>query len=106
MTKELARYFVTLIDRDLHFSFNEMGLPSYTCEWLEDQLIQENFDKVEEFIQKRYGEHENRRLLCCRSFRRKCRKSKELRYVEKRNEEYISNDKDSLRLWLESEVEE
>ena len=35
MTKELARYFFTLIDKDLYF------------------------DKVEEFIRKRYGEHEN-----------------------------------------------
>lgn len=59
MTKELARYFVTVIDRDLHFSFNEMGIPSGICEWLENQLMQENFDKVEEFIRKRYGEHEN-----------------------------------------------
>lgn len=59
MTKELARYFVTLIDRDLYFSFNGMGIPSGICEWLENQLMQENFDEVEEFIKKRYDEHEN-----------------------------------------------
>ncbi len=59
MTKELARYFVTLIDRDLYFSFNGMGIPSGICEWLENQLMRENFDKVEEFIKKRYDEHEN-----------------------------------------------
>lgn len=59
MTKELARYFFTLIDKDLYFSFDGMGLPNSACEWLENQLMQENFDKVEEFIQKRYGEHEN-----------------------------------------------
>lgn len=59
MTKELARYFFTLIDKDLYFSFDGMGLPNSACEWLENQLMQENFDKVEEFIQKRYDEHEN-----------------------------------------------
>ena len=59
MTKELARYFITMIDRDLYFSFDGMGLPNSACEWLENQLMQENFDKVEEFIQKRYDEHEN-----------------------------------------------
>lgn len=50
MTKELARYFLVVIDRDLHFSFNGIGLPNNACEWLENQLMQENFDKVEEFI--------------------------------------------------------
>ena len=59
MNKELARYFVKLIAEDLQFSFNGMGIPSYSCEWLENQLMQENFDKVEEFIKKRYDEHEN-----------------------------------------------
>ena len=59
MNKELARYFVKLIAEDLQFSFNGMGISSYSCEWLENQLIQGNFDKVEEFIQKRYDEHEN-----------------------------------------------
>lgn len=59
MTKELARYFFTLIDKDLYFSFDGMGLPNSACEWLENQLMQENFDKVEEFIQKRYDEHKN-----------------------------------------------
>lgn len=59
MTKELARYFVKLIAEDLRLSFNGMGIPSYSCEWLENQLIQENYDKVKEFIQKRYDEHEN-----------------------------------------------
>lgn len=59
MTKELARYFFTLIDKDLYFSFDGMGLPNSACEWLENQLIQENFDEVEEFIKKRYDEHEN-----------------------------------------------
>lgn len=52
MNKELARYFVKLIAEDLQFSFNGMGIPSYSCEWLENQLIQENYDKVKEFIQK------------------------------------------------------
>lgn len=56
MTKELARYFFMLIDKDLQFSFNGMGLPNNACEWLENQLIQENFDEVEEFINKRYDE--------------------------------------------------
>lgn len=59
MTKELARYFLTVIDRDLYFSFNGMGLPNSACEWLENQLMKENFDKVEEFIKKRYEEREN-----------------------------------------------
>lgn len=59
MNKELARYFVKLIAEDLQFSFNGMGIPSYSCEWLENQLIQGNYDEVEEFIKKRYDEHEN-----------------------------------------------
>jgi len=59
MTKELARYFVKLIAEDLQFSFNGMGIPSYSCEWLENQLIQENYDEAKEFIQKRYDELEN-----------------------------------------------
>ena len=59
MTKELARYFVKLIAEDLQFSFNGMGIPSYSCEWLENQLIQGNYDEVKEFIQKRYDELEN-----------------------------------------------
>jgi hypothetical protein len=59
MNKELARYFVKLIAENLQFSFNGMGIPSYSCEWLENQLMQENFDEVEEFIKKRYDEHEN-----------------------------------------------
>ena len=59
MDKVLARYFVKLIAENLQFSFNGMGIPSYSCEWLENQLIQENYDKVKEFIQKRYDELEN-----------------------------------------------
>lgn len=59
MNKELARYFVKLIAEDLQFSFNGMGIPNYSCEWLENQLIQGNYDEVKEFIQKRYDEHEN-----------------------------------------------
>ena len=59
MTKELARYFVKLIAEDLQFSFNGMSIPSYSCEWLENQLIQGNYDEVEDFIKKRYAEHEN-----------------------------------------------
>lgn len=59
MTKELARYFFRLIEEDLQFSFKGMGLPNNACEWLENQLMQGNFDKVEEFIKKRYDEHEN-----------------------------------------------
>lgn len=43
MNKELARYFVKLIAENLQFSFNGMGIPSYSCEWLENQLMQENF---------------------------------------------------------------
>lgn len=57
MTKELARYFVKLIAEDLQFSFNGMGLSSWNCEWLENQLIQENFNEIEKFIKKRYDEH-------------------------------------------------
>lgn len=56
MTKELARYFFVLINKDLQFSFDGMGLPNNACEWLENQLMQENFDEVEEFINKRYDE--------------------------------------------------
>ena len=56
MTKEFARYFFMLITKDLQFSFDGMGLPNDACEWLENQLMQENFDKVEEFINKRYDE--------------------------------------------------
>lgn len=76
MNKELARYFVKLIAEDLQFSFNGMGIPSYSCEWLENQLIQGNYDEVEEFIKKRYDEHENsakdtnvRGKKCKRKFR-------------------------------------
>lgn len=74
MNKELARYFVKLIAEDLRFSFNGMGLPNNACEWLENQLMQENFDKVEEFIKKRYDEHENTSKKkqiagCCCRFR-------------------------------------
>lgn len=58
MTKELARYFVKLIAENLQFSFNGMGIPSGICEWLESQLIQGNYDKVKDFIQKRYDELE------------------------------------------------
>jgi hypothetical protein len=61
MTKELARYFLVVIDRDLYFSFNGMGLPNSAYEWLENQLMKENFDKVEEFIKIRYDERENKR---------------------------------------------
>ena len=46
MNKELARYFVKLIAEDLQFSFNGMGIPSYSCEWLENQLMQGNFEDV------------------------------------------------------------
>lgn len=56
MTKELARYFFVLINKDLQFSFDGMGLPNNACEWLKNQLIQENFDEVEKFINKRYDE--------------------------------------------------
>lgn len=59
MDKVLARYFVKLIAENLQFSFNGMGIPSYSCEWLENQLIQGNYDEVKEFIQKRYDELEN-----------------------------------------------
>lgn len=78
MNKELARYFVKLIVEDLQFSFNGMGIPSYSCEWLENQLIQENYDEVEEFIKKRYDEHKNAskkkrkfRAMTCGEFCRK-----------------------------------
>ena len=57
MNKELARYFVKLTAENLQFSFNGMGIPSYSCEWLENQFIQENFNEIEEFIKKRYDEH-------------------------------------------------
>lgn len=59
MNKELARYFVKLIAENLQFSFNGMGISSYSCEWLENQLMQGNFEDVKEFIRKRYDEHEN-----------------------------------------------
>ncbi len=61
MNKCLARYFVKLISEDLQFSFNGMGIPSYLCEWLETQIMKENFDEVEEFIKKRYDERESTR---------------------------------------------
>lgn len=69
MTKELARYFVTVIDRDLYFLFNGMGIPSGICEWLEDQLIQEKFDEVEEFIKLRYDEQNKKRIKKKRKFK-------------------------------------
>ena len=76
MNKELARYFVKLTAENLQFSFNGMGIPSYSCEWLENQFIQENFNEIEEFIKKRYDEHENsakdtnvRGKKCKRKFR-------------------------------------
>lgn len=71
MTKELARYFLTLIDKDLYFSFNGMGLPNSACEWLENQLMQENFDKVEEFIKLRYTEQSEKAIKKKRKFRAK-----------------------------------
>lgn len=61
MNKCLARYFVKLISEDLQFSFNGMGIPSYCYEWLETQIMKENFDEVEEFIKKRYDERESTR---------------------------------------------
>lgn len=83
MTKELARYFLTLIDKDLYFSFNGMGLPNSACEWLENQLMQENFDKVEEFIKLRYTEQSEKAIKKKRKFRaitngEFCRKWKEI----------------------------
>lgn len=83
MTKELARYFLTLIDKDLYFSFNGMGLPNSACEWLENQLMQENFDKVEEFIKLRYTEQSEKAIKKKRKFRaitngEICRKWKEI----------------------------
>lgn len=69
MNKELARYFFMLINKDLQFSFNGMGLPNNTCEWLENQLMQENFDKVEEFIKLRYAEQNNKRIKKKHKFR-------------------------------------
>lgn len=69
MTKNLARYFLTLIDRDLYFSFNGMGLPNSAYEWLENQLMQENFDKVEEFIKLRYTEQNEKAIKKKRKFR-------------------------------------
>lgn len=62
MDKVLARYFVKLIAQNLQFSFNGMGISSYSCEWLENQLIQGNFDKVEEFIKLRYAEQNKKRI--------------------------------------------
>lgn len=90
MNKELARYFVKLIAENLQFSFNGMGIPSGICEWLESQLMQGNYDKVKEFIQKRYDELENSakdtnvptkkrkhklRAMTCQEFCQKWRKS-------------------------------
>lgn len=69
MTKELARYFLVVIDRDLYFSFNGMGLPNSACEWLENQLMQENFDTVEEFIKLRYAEKSEKAIKKKRKFR-------------------------------------
>lgn len=57
MNKELARYFVKLIAKDLEFSFNGMGIPSYNCEWLENQLTQGNYDNVIDYIKERYKEY-------------------------------------------------
>ena len=62
MDKVLARYFVKLIAENLQFSFNGMGIPSYSCEWLVLSLIQGNFDKVEEFIKLRYAEQNKKRI--------------------------------------------
>lgn len=69
MDKVLARYFVKLIAENLQFSFNGMGIPSYSCEWLENQLIQGNFDKVEEFIKLRYAEQNKKRIKKKHKFR-------------------------------------
>lgn len=69
MNRELARYFFMLIDKDLQFSFNGMGLPNNACEWLENQLMQEKFDKVEEFIKIRYAEQNKKRIKKKRKFR-------------------------------------
>lgn len=52
MTKELARYFFTLIDKDLYFSFDGMGLPNNACEWLENQLMQETLIKSKNLYKK------------------------------------------------------
>lgn len=69
MNKELARYFLTVIDRDLYFSFNGMGLPNSACEWLENQLMQENFDRIEEFIKLRYAQKSEKAIKKKRKFR-------------------------------------
>lgn len=57
MDKGLARYFLCLIEKDLSFSFNGMGIPSNCCEWIEKQLVNGEFDKVKSFIEKRYEEN-------------------------------------------------
>lgn len=54
MDKILARYFVCLIEKDLKFAFNGMGLPNNCLEWIEDCLINGEFDNVKSFIKKRY----------------------------------------------------
>lgn len=56
MDKILARYFVILIEKDLKFAFNGMGLPNNCLEWIENCLINGEFDKVKSFIEKRYEE--------------------------------------------------
>lgn len=69
MNRNLARYFFMLIDKDLQFSFNGIGLPNNACEWLENQLMQENFDKVEEFIKLRYAEQNKKKIKKKRKLR-------------------------------------
>lgn len=56
MDRELARYLTALIDNDLRFSFNGMGLPSSACEWIESQFLFENYTTIKEFIDTRYRE--------------------------------------------------
>lgn len=56
MNETLARYFVCLIEKDLKFAFNGMGIPSTCCEWIESCLTNGEFDKVKTFIEKRYEE--------------------------------------------------
>lgn len=45
-----------LIEKDLKFAFNGMGLPCSCLEWIENCLINGEFDKVKSFVEKRYEE--------------------------------------------------
>ena len=56
MNRKFAQYLTCLIARDLEKAYNNMGLPSYVCELIENYFVGGQFQKIEEFIEDRAKE--------------------------------------------------